>query len=193
MKDIAGYEGLYAITEDGRVWSYPKPRSSRNGKWLKLHLFVNSSDRATPHCQYQVWLHRDRKVKGFLVHRLMAGAFVSNPENKPQVNHKDGNPLNNVVDNLEWCTNRENGQHAARLGLIRQYTDRQVEARRKNGNRMGPLNSMKYLRKFRPDDIEHICNLHLGGMSYRGIARQMGCCDGTIRKIITGQSYTVAT
>ena len=56
--------------------------------------------------------------KLFFVHRLVAMKYIPNPDNLPQVNHKDGNKLNNCVDNLEWCTNRENSLHALHNGMM---------------------------------------------------------------------------
>ena len=61
---------------------------------------------------FMISLCKNGKAKKFLVHRLVAKAFIPNPLNKEQVNHKDGNVHNNVVDNLEWCTNAENTKHA---------------------------------------------------------------------------------
>lgn len=94
MKDIKGYEGLYAVTEDGQIWSY------RRKKFLKLDGKVGD---------YQsIGLSKDGKVKGYAVHRLVAQAYIPNPDNLPMVNHKDEVKSNNCVDNLEWCTREYN-------------------------------------------------------------------------------------
>lgn len=93
-KDIEGYEGLYQVSNLGRVKSLRrniilKIKIERNG-YEKVVLTVNS-------------IHKD-----YYIHRLVATAFISNPDNLPQVNHKDENKTNNCVDNLEWCTPKYN-------------------------------------------------------------------------------------
>ena len=94
MKPIEGYEGLYAITEDGQVWSYISNK------------FLNK--RVQKRDGYElVNLYKDGKQKTFQVHRLVAEAFIPNPENKPTVDHKDRNKLNNCVENLTWATAKE--------------------------------------------------------------------------------------
>lgn len=103
MKDIVGYEGLYAVTEDGRVWSY------RAKRFLK----------ATSEGYQSVVLCKDKTQQFFQVHRLVAAAFIPNPLSLPCINHKDENPANNAVSNLEWCTHKYNnnyGGHNARCG-----------------------------------------------------------------------------
>lgn len=93
-KDIGGYEGLYQVSNLGRIWSY------KTNKILK-----GSID---SHGYRQVDFRKDGKRKTILLHRLVAKAFILNPDNLPQVNHKDENPLNNHVNNLEWCTQEYN-------------------------------------------------------------------------------------
>ena len=100
MKDIKNYEGLYAVTEDGKVWSYG------SNKWLSP---LNSRG----YCRVQ--LCKGGKVTAYLIHRLVAEAYLSNPLNLPHVNHKDENKANNSVANLEWCSvdyNNKYGTHA---------------------------------------------------------------------------------
>lgn len=101
MKDVVGYEGLYAVTEDGRVWAYPN--RLHKGKFMKASL-----KKGYPF----VCLCKGSTIKQFTVHRLVAEAYLPNPDNLPQVNHIDSNKENNSVSNLEWCTASYNKQHS---------------------------------------------------------------------------------
>jgi hypothetical protein len=101
-KDVKGYEGLYQVSNLGRIKSI-----IRKGKILsnKSHRYIS------------VIFYKNKLRKNIRVHRLVAGAFIPNPENKPQVNHIDGNKKNNNVNNLEWNTQLENIRHAYRTGI----------------------------------------------------------------------------
>ena len=111
-RDIKDYEGLYQISNLGRV----KSLVGWNGKkYISRERILEPTKRNDDRATYQraiVSLTKDGEKKDYRVHRLVAQAFIPNPENKPQVNHIDGNPLNNNVKNLEWVTDRENKLHA---------------------------------------------------------------------------------
>ena len=93
-KDIKKYEGLYQVSNLGKV------KSIRNNKLMKLR---------TDYRGYlDVLFSVNKKTKRYKVHRLVAEAFIPNPHNLPQVNHKDENKQNNFANNLEWCTNEYN-------------------------------------------------------------------------------------
>ena len=143
MKDIPNYEGLYAATKDGKIWSYPKPCSSKNGIFLKQQIYTNKNNRTTPHKQLLVGLYKDKKRKVYLAHRLIAFTYIPNPLNKPDINHIDGNPLNNNIDNLEWCTKKENMKHARETGLWDLYTEKQIRIRKENGQKTIERNRLK--------------------------------------------------
>ena len=147
LKDIPNYEGLYAATKDGRVFSYPKPCSSKKGIFLKQHISITKHNRTTPHKQLLVGLYKNKKGKTFLVHRLIALTYIPNPENKPDINHIDGNPLNNNVPNLEWCTKTENMKHARETGLWDLYTEKQIRIRIENGQKTIDRNKQKTINK----------------------------------------------
>lgn len=93
-KPIEGYEGRYEVSNYGRV------------KSLKTNDLI--SQRIDKNGYYQLKLHKDGKARNYLVHRLVAKAFIPNPNNFPIINHIDINPLNNHVDNLEWCSYKYN-------------------------------------------------------------------------------------
>ena len=100
MKDIQGYEGLYAITSCGKVWSYYskkflKPLTDKDG-------------------YYKICLVKDKQKKTFFIHRLVAMTYLDNPNNLPQVNHKDENKTNNCVQNLEWISPYDNCNYGTR-------------------------------------------------------------------------------
>lgn len=94
MKDVAGYEGLYAVSIYGDVWSYRRKKFLVKCPTKKGYLYVILSKNGNKEHAY--------------VHRLVAQAYIPNPDNLAQVNHKDEDKTNNNVDNLEWCTTKYN-------------------------------------------------------------------------------------
>lgn len=115
-KDIGDYNGLYQVSNYGRVKSSGKKSNHKGAIILK---------QATIQGYKMVTLTKNSKGKMFKVHRLVALAFIPNPENKPQVNHIDGNKNNNHVSNLEWCTAKENCFHAEKLKLRYRYSGKE--------------------------------------------------------------------
>ena len=105
-KDIEGYEGLYQVSNFGNVRSL----NWRNTGKAK-NLFLKEHKRG----YYHVELKNDEGRKAFLVHRLVASAFIENPNNYPNINHKDENKRNNSVENLEWCTCSYNVRYSLKL------------------------------------------------------------------------------
>lgn len=92
-------DGTYIVDTDGNIYRKLIPHLGVSG-----YLRIGLRDKRTSRHWYSV-------------HRIVAKAFVPNPENKPEVNHIDGNKLNNAIDNLEWCTQQENVAHAYNTGL----------------------------------------------------------------------------
>lgn len=118
-KDITDYEGVYQISTDGQVKSLARITISQSnkGKYTKKDRILIPEITSKGLGYYRVLLCKNSIITKFLIHRLVAKAFIPNPENKPQVNHRDGNKLNNNVENLEWVTASENVQHAFDTGL----------------------------------------------------------------------------
>lgn len=112
-KNINNYNNEYAVSNLGNV----RRNDSYNykGYHFKERILSQQIDRLG-YCR--VYLTKYSKTKVFLVHRLVAQAFIPNPHNLPEVNHKDENKLNNAVENLEWCTHIYNSNYGTRVSRI---------------------------------------------------------------------------
>lgn len=102
-KDIKDYEGLYQVSNLGRIKSLIQ-YDVENGYMNEEHIINGWNNRG----YMSVCLTKNKKHRNFYIHRLVASAFIENEDSKPYVNHLDYNPLNNSVSNLEWCTQKEN-------------------------------------------------------------------------------------
>lgn len=117
-KDVVNYEGYYQVSNLGRIKSLDRVIVDKNGVEMQIPSIIKKLQKSkTGYWCIELWRHN--KLKYVKVHRLIADAFIPNPENKPQVNHIDSNRLNNDISNLEWCTPSENTIHAVRLGRIK--------------------------------------------------------------------------
>lgn len=117
-KDVAGYEGLYYVTDAGQVFSYTREVYNPATGKTYIRTGCELSQETTKNGYKRVIVSKDGKARKLSVHRLVAKAFVLNPEGKSQVNHKDGDKTNNFAWNLEWATASENTQHAFDTGLV---------------------------------------------------------------------------
>jgi hypothetical protein len=106
-KDIKGYEGLYKVSNTGMVYSTPR-KGTKGGVLPPIKEEY-----------YSVVLCKKMSCKKHKIHRLVAQAFIENPNNHKMINHKDCNKYNNNLSNLEWCNNSENIKHAYDNNLIR--------------------------------------------------------------------------
>ena len=143
-RSIEGYEGLYEVSNTGRVRSldrYDNRNYFRKGKVL-------SPGKDTVGYLFVI-LTCNGKRKAINVHRLVAKAFIENPDNLPQVNHKDEDKTNNNVDNLEWCTAKYNNKYGSRKDKVR-------ESKLKSGYWTG-LSRKEYLKKYYQENRDRIC------------------------------------
>ena len=148
-KDIQGYEGLYQVSNMGRVKSLE--RTVWNGRsYYKAPERILKAGKARGYLR--VMLCKDGKGKWYPVHRLVAIAFIPNPDNLPEVNHKDENKQNNCVENLEWCTRQYNVEYSkAKVviginkisGLILEFPSAYEASRQTNINRGNICNCLK--------------------------------------------------
>lgn len=130
-RSIKGYEGVYEVSNDGRVRRIAGWSNKNNGYRHPTGELKQDCVKGYP----QIALYKNGEKKRFKVHRLVASAFLPNPLNLPQVNHKDGNKGNNNVKNLEWVTQSQNMKHARDTGLCPNDTPRMRRARSEVGRK----------------------------------------------------------
>ena len=105
-KDIKGYEGLYQVSNLGRVRSF---RNNHNRKRILILKYAPNK-----HGYLQICLYKNKNKKTYFIHRLVAEHFIDNPNGYKEINHKDENPSNNQVKNLEWCDRKYNINYGKR-------------------------------------------------------------------------------
>lgn len=132
-KDIVGYEGYYQVSNIGRIRSVDRYVQSKGGgkKFVKGRMLVPQ------YCSNGYLFHgfcKNNVVKQIMLHRVVAIAFLPNPNNYPEVNHKDEDITNNCVDNLEWCTSKYNANYGTRKEKLAQLRRKPVNQLDLNGN-----------------------------------------------------------
>jgi hypothetical protein len=170
-KDVVGFEGLYKVSNLGNVIGIGK--SWVCGMYDSIIVKPESiRKQSTDTGGYkQVWLCKDGKAKNYLVHRLVAKTFLENPENKKDINHKNGNKTDNGLDNLEWCTRSENVLHAFKNDLKKPSS----------GSRHG-------MSKLKEDDVLRIRELS-GKHTKLELAEMFGVGRRNINNIINYKSW----
>ena len=166
MQPINNFEGIYAATEHGEIVSIKtgQPIILKGGNQVGYRTYS---------------LRKDGVQSQHLGHRLIAETFIPNLENKPQVNHKDGNKANNAVSNLEWVTRSENSKHAYVNGLIK-ITEDHLNLMHKNAGKTNAI--------FTKTHAYNICAIyeHMQHKSTRKLAKAYGCSRPTIQRIVNG-------
>lgn len=131
------------------------------------------------------------KRKTYMVHRLVALAFIKNPGAKPFVNHIDGNKLNNNVTNLEWCTVQENNQHARDIGLHNQAVGHKIKYK-SPATKKKALSNLKDKSKLTPDEVRYVRRVFKArskDFSATALAKVFGTSVAAMCKIVSRQTY----
>lgn len=155
FKDIKDYEGIYQISNFGRIKSL---HNYRKNNILKPKIKKG---------YYQIGLRKNNKRKWYSVHRLVAQTFLPNENNLPQVNHKDENKLNNNVNNLEWCSASYNNCYGTRIKRVQEKTSKKVLQYDLKGNFIKEYNSLREATE--KNNIKSISNISL-------------CCNGKYKQ-----------
>ena len=175
-KDIKGYEGIYQVSNLGRVKALERTwYSGRNGCTKRTkpeHIMKYRLAKNTGYCLLK--LVKNGVEKHVFVHRLVAETFIPNPNNLPEVNHIDGNKENNCVDNLEWCTEKENISHAIKNKL------RIIDGCNNWQAKMSSEDVAFIRNNYQPRDKE---------FGRKALAKRFGCNVSVISNILARKTY----
>lgn len=171
-KNIIGYEGHYQVSNMGQV------KSLNYNRTLKERILKGGKGGGG---YYQVNLFKNGKIKRYYVHRLVGIAFIPNPENKPEINHIDGNKANNIVNNLEWVTSKQNTEHAFETGLRDKYGFRNIDNKGEKHGRSKLTESQV---------LEIRDKYSTGKYTHRGLANDYSVSHTAIGKIINRKRWS---
>ena len=191
--------GIYRICSTGKVYSQTKRKIPLVGNGMEftgLFKLILEPERELTYAlnnrgYYSVGIMR----KTHMVHRLVATAFIPNPENKPCVNHIDGNKLNNCVSNLEWNTVKENNAHARATGLHKQAIGH-VITYQSTATKQKALANLKDKSKLSEEDVRYVRSVFIPrdkNFSATALAKQFGTSVAAMSKITLGKTYSHVT
>ena len=170
-KDIEGFEGWYKVSNLGNVKSLDRIVTYSDGRRYK---YKGKRIALTPNLNRSGYLYvtlvRNGMRKNFKVHRLVAETFIPNIDNKPHVNHIDGDKTNNSVGNLEWVTPKENIEHAVKMGLIKAGAD-------------------SHMSRFTQDEVNYMRKAYRDGIRQSELAKEFNTNDSTIFQILKRKTY----
>jgi hypothetical protein len=171
-KDIAGYEKMYQVSNLGRIRSLPR-RDKRNRFWNGNIL----KSQVNKYGYLSVKLTKDGKSKRYMVHRLVATAFLPNQNHCKEINHKDENKQNNSVDNLEWCTRSYNVTYGS---LNEDFRKRRVSGERGGRSVLTKEQVLEIRRKYVKGSRHY-------GLS--ALSKEYGVCISQIGNIVRFESW----
>ena len=169
---INGFERYYEISNSGKVRSRDRIITNNFGSFIQPGKVLAGCKNKAGYVK-QTLTDENKKPHTVLVHRLVAQAFLPNPYNKKNVNHKDGNKSNNNVGNLEWATDSENVKHAIDTGLLKVRKGQEI-----------------YFAKFTDEQALYIKTAVLkGDLSIKEACHMFSCCRRTISDMVKGRTW----
>jgi len=176
-KDIPGYEGMYQISNMGRLKNLERKFWRNHSVTYKYTLYTRKENISKLHSwdgdYIRTTLYKNGIKKHIKLHRLVGQLFIPNPKNLPQINHKNGIRYDNKVENLEWCTNSENILHAYRIGLEKAV-----------------CGELHHNSVFKNSDIIKIrCMYETGNYSMRELAKKYNVDKDTIKCIVRRETW----